>query len=67
MPDQLPTDEQVLNAAASGYSAHTIARILGVDDHAVRNTIARIRRRLGANSLDHAVQIHQTRKETPDA
>jgi DNA-binding NarL/FixJ family response regulator len=66
MPDLPPTDEQVLNAAASGYSAHTIARILGVEDKAVRNTIARIRRRLGATSLDHAVQIHQTRRENPD-
>jgi DNA-binding NarL/FixJ family response regulator len=67
MPDLPPTDEQVLTAAASGYSAHTIARILGVEDKAVRNTIARIRRRLGATSLDHAVQIHQTRRENPDA
>ncbi len=63
MADQPPSDEQVLDAAASGYSAHTIARILGVEDRAVRTTIARIRRRLGARSLDHAVQIHQTRKE----
>ena len=63
MADQPPSDEQVLDAAASGYSAHAIARILGVEDRAVRTTIARIRRRLGARSLDHAVQIHQTRKE----
>jgi FixJ family two-component response regulator len=67
MPDLPPTDEQVLTAAASGYNAHTIARLLGVEDTAVRRTIARIRRRLGATSLDHAVQIHQTSKEQPDA
>jgi DNA-binding NarL/FixJ family response regulator len=67
MPDLPPTDEQVLTAAASGYSAHTIARILGVEVKAVHRTTARIRRRLGASSLDHAVQIHQTRTEQPDA
>jgi DNA-binding NarL/FixJ family response regulator len=63
MPDQLPTDEQVLTLSARGYSAHDIAHHLGVDDRAVQNAVARIRRRLGARSLDHAVQIHQTRKE----
>ncbi len=63
MPDQPPSDVQVLDLAAQGLSAHDIARRLGVEDRAVHNTVARIRRRLGARSLDHAVQIHQTRKE----
>lgn len=67
MADLPPTDEQVLTAAAHGYGAHDIARLLGVEDKAVQNTVARIRRRLGATSLDHAVQIHQTRKENPGA
>ena len=67
MTDQPPSDEQVLTLAAQGLSARDIAHQLGVDDSAVRNAVARIRRRLDARSLDHAVQIHQTRKETPDA
>lgn len=67
MPDKPPTDEQVLDLAAQGYGTHDIAGRLGVDKSAVRRTVARIRRRLDARSLDHAVQIHQTRTEQHDA
>ncbi len=67
MPDKAPSDAQVLHFAAQGYTAHDIAQRLGVEDAAVHNAVARIKRRLKARDLHHAVQIHQTRKETPDA
>ena len=67
MPDQCPSDEQVLGLAAQGLGAHDIAYRLCVEDSTVRTAVARVCRRLKARSLDHAVQIHRTRKETPDA
>ncbi|GAB2696651.1 LuxR C-terminal-related transcriptional regulator [Kitasatospora kifunensis] len=57
------TDEQVLALASRGLGARDIAHHLGVGEPAVHTAVARVRRRLDARSLDHAVQIHQTSKE----
>ena len=66
MPDLPPSDAQVLALGAQGYGPQDIAYRLGMDDSAVRNAVARVRRRLGARTLEHAVQIHRTAGQ-PDA
>ncbi|MFJ2780255.1 response regulator transcription factor [Kitasatospora sp. NPDC087315] len=62
-----PREADAMRYATSGLDPAQIARRLGITPSAVRSTLQRASRKLGARTLDHAIQIHNqpTPKETP--
>lgn len=52
-----PTEARTLSAASDGMTHEQIARSMRVSQNTVKTTLTRVRRKLGAKTLAHAVKL----------